>query len=207
MASARDSKSACRARPPRPRRWCWRSRTRTRDAASAAAATQAERVRPQARADAVERIDEDRARFLVIDLVILELERRYAAADSHFHASVTEMVENANLLDQAQRRVEREEVNQRTEPHARRRARQRAEIDAGHRHHIEGRRVMLRHVQAVDAGVIGRLGEGETLVEQGRKRPVAVLDVIEESDLHCGLGADRGDQWISGSGIWPLPAR
>src|SRR5262249_43965918 len=60
----------------------------------------AERVRGQARADAAERIDEDRARFLVIDLVILELERRYAAADPHFHASVTEMVENANLLDQ-----------------------------------------------------------------------------------------------------------
>jgi len=81
------------------------------------------------------------------------------------HAAVAEMIENANLLDQPQRRVQREEINQRTEPHARGRARHRAEIDAGHRHHVEGRRVMLRHVQAVDAGIIGGLGEGETLVE------------------------------------------
>src|SRR5207302_7661500 len=40
----------------------------------------AQRVGGQARADAVERIDEDRARFLVVDHVIFELEWLYAAA-------------------------------------------------------------------------------------------------------------------------------
>ena len=52
--------------------------------------------------------------FVVLDLVVFELERRYAPADANFHAPVAEMVENANLLDQAQRRIERQQVDQGT---------------------------------------------------------------------------------------------
>ena len=43
---------------------------------------------------------------------------------------------------------------------------------------------MLRHVQAVDAGLVGRPDEGQALVEERRERALAVLDVIEQSDLH-----------------------
>ena len=59
-----------------------------------------------------------------------------------------------------------------------------AEIDAGHRHHVERRGVMLGHVQAIDAGLVGGLDEGEPLVEQGGERPLAVLDVVEQPDFH-----------------------
>ena len=51
---------------------------------------------------------------------------------------------------------------------------------------------MLRHVQAIDAGLIGSLGEGEALVEQGRERALAVLDVVEKSDFHQVLGGRGG---------------
>ena len=43
---------------------------------------------------------------------------------------------------------------------------------------------MLRHVQAIDAGLVGRLDEGQALVKERRERAVAVLDVIEQSDFH-----------------------
>ena len=72
----------------------------------------------------------------------------------------------------------------------RERARHRAEIDAGHRHHVERRRVMLGHVQAVDAGLVGRGGELQALVEEGRERAIAPLHVIEQSDFHAVSGKD-----------------
>ena len=93
------------------------------------------------------------------------------------------MVENANLLDQAQRRIERQQIDQGPEPHALGRARHRAEIDPRHRHHVERRGVMLGHVQAIDAGVVGGLREYEPFVEQGRERTLAVLDVVESPNF------------------------
>jgi hypothetical protein len=50
---------------------------------------------------------------------------------------------------------------------------------------FERGRVMFRHVQAVDAGVVGRLGKGQPFIEQRGERPVAMLDVIKQSDFHC----------------------
>jgi hypothetical protein len=50
-----------------------------------------ERVGGQADAEAFEGVDEDLARILVLDLVVLELERRHAAADAH-HATPLNMV-------------------------------------------------------------------------------------------------------------------
>src|SRR5262249_25886499 len=75
----------------------------------------AELIGGQPGADAVERVDENLARIVVLDLVIFQFEGRHAAADSYFQPSVAEMIEDTNLLDQAQRRVEREQVDQRAE--------------------------------------------------------------------------------------------
>ena len=41
-------------------------------------------------------------------------------------------------------------------------------------------------MQAVDAGLVGRGGELQALVEERRERAVAPLDVIEQSDFHDG---------------------
>src|SRR5262249_10795411 len=70
------------------------------------------------------------------------------------------------------------------EPHARGRARDRSQIGARHRHHVEGRRMVLRHVQAIEAGRLRGLDEGEALVEQGRERTTGMLHVVEQSEFH-----------------------
>jgi hypothetical protein len=144
----------------------------------------AELVRGQAGADAFVRIDEDFARLIVLDLVEFQFIGRHAAADADIEPAVAEMIEHADFLDQPQRRIERQQINQRPEPQALGRARDGAEIDARHRHHIERRRVMLGDVQAIEAGRVRRLGEAQPLIEQSGQRPFAVFDVVEESDFH-----------------------
>jgi hypothetical protein len=63
-------------------------------------------------------------------------------------------------------------------------ARERAEINARNRHHVERRRVVLGDMQAVHAAGVGRLGELEAFVEQQRERTLAVLDMVEKPNLH-----------------------
>ena len=41
---------------------------------------------------------------------------------------------------------------------------------------------MLRHVQAIDAGLVGGLGEGETFVEADAKRLIPVIRKIGRLD-------------------------
>ena len=43
---------------------------------------------------------------------------------------------------------------------------------------------MLGDMQAIEAGLVGGLDEVQPLVEQRRERPLAVLDVVEQSDFH-----------------------
>jgi hypothetical protein len=117
-------------------------------------------------------------------LVESEFVGRDAAADADLEPAVAEVVEHADFLDQAQRRIKRQQIDQRPKPHAPGRARQRAEIDARDRHHIERRRVVLGNMQAIDTGGVGRLGELEAFVEQQRERALAVLDMVEKSNLH-----------------------
>ena len=117
-----------------------------------------ERVRFQPGADAVERVVKDLARLVVLDLVIFQFVGRHAAADADIEPAVAQMIEHADFLDQTQRRIERQQIDQRPEPHALGGARQRAEIDARHRHQIERRGVMLGDLQAIDAGLVGRFG-------------------------------------------------
>src|SRR5215813_12114653 len=46
------------------------------------------------------------------------LERRHAPPDSEFEAPAAHLIEHANFLDQAQRMVERQEIDERTEAQA-----------------------------------------------------------------------------------------
>src|SRR5947209_16407342 len=51
--------------------------------------------------------------------------------------------------------------------------------------------MMLGHVQAIDARFVGGLGEGDPLVEQGRERTIAMLDVVENPDFHEKPGVEK----------------
>ena len=144
----------------------------------------AERVADQTGPDAGVGVRENLAGLLVIDLVIVEFEWRHPAADPHFQPAMAQMIEHADFLDQPQRRIERKEIDERTEPDPRGRAGDRAEINTGYRHHVERRTVMLGHVQAIDARLVGGCHEGEALVEQGRQRPVRAFHMVEQADFH-----------------------
>jgi len=65
------------------------------------------------------------------------------------------MIEHADLFDQPQRRIERQEINERAETQALGHARQRAQKDARNRHHVERCRVVLGDVHAIEAGLVG----------------------------------------------------
>ena len=108
--------------------------------------------------------------------------------------AVAEVVEDADLFDHAQGRVERKKIDQRAQTNAFRLARDRAEVHARDRHHVDGRRVVLGDVVAVEARVVGGRDEREALVELLRERTVGTIDVVEEAEFHasgtaagCGL--------------------
>ena len=127
----------------------------------------------------LERLLEHLPRGLRVDAVIIELERRHAAADADLQPAMAHVVENADLLDQPQRRVERQQVAQHAEPHPLRQPRDGTEIDAGHRHQVERRGVVLGDVEAVErTGFVARDEVGEPLVELLVKRPVRTVDVV-----------------------------
>ena len=110
----------------------------------------AQRVAGQPGAEASERVDEDVARVVVLDLVKLQLIGRDPTADADVEPAAAQMIEHADFLDQPQRRIERQQIDDRPQPHALGRARDRGEIDARRRHQIERRLVVLGDVQAIE---------------------------------------------------------
>ncbi len=122
----------------------------------------------------------------MLDLVEAEFVGRYATSDADVEPAMAQVIEHANFLDHAQRRVERQQIDERPEPQPLGHAGHRTEVDAGHRHHVERRGMVLGHVQAIEASLVRRGGELQPLVEQRRHRSAAMLDVIEKPDLHVG---------------------
>jgi hypothetical protein len=144
----------------------------------------AERIGGEAGTDALERVDKNFARLVVLHLVEFKLVGRHAAADTDIEPAVAQMIEHADFLDQPQRRIKWQQINQRSKPHALGGACHGAEIDARDRHHAERGGVMLGDVQAIDTGGVGGFGKSQPFVKQPGQRPFAVLDVIEKPDFH-----------------------
>jgi acetaldehyde dehydrogenase (acetylating) len=80
-------------------------------------------IGPQARTDALECVDENLPRLIVFDLVIFELIGRHAAADADIEPAVTEVIDDGDFLDQPQRRVKRQQIDERPQSQALGRAR------------------------------------------------------------------------------------
>ena len=150
-----------------------------------AAAFETERLRYQAGPDAVVGLEKNVTRIVVHDIVKFQLIGRHAAADADIEAAVAQMIEHADFLDQPQRRIERQQVDQRAEPQLLGLAGDGAKIDARHRNQIQRRGVVLGDMQAIKAGFVGGGGEFNPLIEKLRDRPCAILNVIEKSDFHA----------------------
>src|SRR5579883_3635247 len=101
-----------------------------------------------------ERFVENIARLVKRDAMQTELERRHAASDANLETSAAQVVEHADLFDQPQRLVKRQQVNQRTEMEALRMLGRSREKDVRRRGHPERGRMMLRDVEAEDPGTV-----------------------------------------------------
>jgi hypothetical protein len=121
----------------------------------------------------------------VRDIVKFELVGRHAAADADIEPAMAQMIEHADFLDQSQRRIERQQVHHRTESKPLGLARDGRKIDAGHRHQIQRRGVVLGDMQAVEAGRVGRNREFYSLIIELGDRSGPILDMVEKSDFHA----------------------
>src|SRR6516225_5465888 len=136
----------------------------------------------------VEDVLEIFARSVEIDPVGFELHGRDAAANADVEAPPAQVIEHAQLLEQAQRMIERKQVKQRAEPDAPGLARGSGEKDAWRRRRGKRRGVVLGQMIAVEAGGLGRLQQRKAILEGLLKRLVAIVDVIEDAESH---GASR----------------
>ena len=96
-----------------------------------------------------------------------------------------EMVEHADLFHQPDRIVERQDVDQRPEQHRPRPLGDGGEEYAGRGCHAQRRRVVLRHVVAVDSRRLVTLHHPEAVfVELGERDFAAAVDVVEDAEFH-----------------------
>ena len=111
------------------------------------------------------------------------LDQRRAAAQTNFKPSAADLVEHANLLDQAQRMIERQHKHHRPEAEPPRALRQCGKKDVGRRRHAQRCRVMLCQVIAVETGAIVGFGDLEAvLVVIGKRRPGAI-EMVEDAEF------------------------
>ena len=113
----------------------------------------------QADANGVEGFAELLHAGIEVDAVEPDLDRRDAAPDPVQKPPAAHLVEHADLVDQPQRVIERQQVDHRAEAQLFRPLRDGREKDAGRRCVAERRVVVLGEVIAVKTGAVVRLDE------------------------------------------------
>ena len=88
-----------------------------------------------------------------------QLVGRDAAADADLGPAVAQMIEDGDLLDHAQRRVQRQQIDHRAHANAFGRARDGAQENSRRRHRVRRRHVMLGEVVREEPGLVGRRDE------------------------------------------------
>ena len=79
----------------------------------------------------LERFVVHRAGLRKVERIVRGLERRHAAADAEFEPPAAQLVEHADFLDQPQRMIERQQIDQRAEAQFFGALRQRGEENSG----------------------------------------------------------------------------
>src|SRR5579885_3478900 len=127
---------------------------------------------------------EDVACVIERDAMESELERRDSSADADLEPAAAQMVEHANLFDQAQRLIERQQVNQRAEMQPPGMLGGGGKKDVGRRRHPERGRMMLRDMETEDSAAIVILHQLEPLLVERLQmgRAAGPLDMIENAE-------------------------
>jgi hypothetical protein len=144
-----------------------------------------------------------RERFLVllhavreVDAEEPDLDRRDATADPEQKAASAHLVEHADLLDQPQRVIERQQIHHRPEAQALRPLRDGGQKHARRRGVAEWGRVVLGEMVAVKTRAIVGFGQLQALLEQLAERDPAVVQMIEDPKAHQCLPSLCLSQWI-----------
>src|SRR4029077_4603780 len=100
------------------------------------------------------------------------------------------------FLDQAQRMIERQQINQRAEAQLLGALRQRGEENPGRSRAADRRAVMLGKVIAMEARAVVGLGEPQPAGKQLGMRHARIVHVIEYAEFHGGgLRRRTDDGW------------
>src|SRR4029077_21047271 len=137
-----------------------------------------------------------------VDSICAGLERRHAPPDSEFEAPAAHLIEHADFLDQAQRMIERQEIDKWAEAQALGALRQRGEEQSRRGGAAERRRVVFGEVIAIDAAAIVGFDQLKSIGIELRERTARVVHVIEYAELHGNAPRDRARP----PGLAPLAA-
>ena len=146
----------------------------------------ARRRRGQPLQDEVEPFPVHRRRLGRIEIEEGHLDRRDAAPDAEFEPPAAHPVEHADLLDQTQRRIERQAIDRRPEAQAPRALGDRGEEHARRRRHAERRAVMLSEVVGVEAGAVVQLDQPQPVLVKILRRAGAPVQMVENADAQDG---------------------
>ena len=148
-----------------------------------------------------QRLVEDRARLAIVDPEVAKLVRRDATADAQLEPTTREVVEHADLLDEPQRVVERQDVDERSQADPAGALGCRREKQARRGGHAERRGVMLCQVVGVEASGLRRLHELQPLLVELLHRCAAPVDPVEQSEGHVGHAVPPLDRRVLDEGM------
>ncbi len=114
----------------------------------------------------------------------IEFVRRSAPTNSEFETAPTQMIENADLLEQTRGMIDRQQVNQRTKPQSPGPLRQSRHPDARRRGHAQRGAVVLAHVEAVETHAVVEFGERQPVFVLLRQRKAGAVVLIENTKFH-----------------------
>ncbi len=141
-------------------------------------------VMRQTAANDLERLGELLHAACEIDTEEPDLDRRDAAADAKQKAPATHLVEHADLVDEAQRVIKRQQIHHRPEPDLPRPLRDRGQEDTGRRGIAERRVVVLGEMVAVEPGAVIGLDQLQPLLEELADRHTAIIQMVEDPEAH-----------------------
>src|SRR3984893_11484253 len=120
-----------------------------------------------------------------IETVSASLKRRDAASDPELEPPAAHLIEHADFLDQAQRMIERQEIDEGAEAQRLGALRHGREKEPGRGGAAERRRVVLGDVVAIDAAAVIGFDQLEPIGVERAKRPAPIVHVIEHAEFHA----------------------
>src|SRR6516164_5048365 len=138
-------------------------------------------------ADDLERLGKLLHAALEIDAEKPDLDRRDTAADAKQKAATAHLVEHADLFDQAQRVVKRQQIDHRSKAQMPSSLSHCGQKDTRRRRIAERRRVMLGQMIAVEPGAVVGFDQFEPLLKLLGQRHPTVVDMVKDPKTHCSI--------------------